>query len=125
MALVKNRLLRGLLFAAGIVSLLLGAIGAFLPVLPTVPFILLAAWLFLKSSPRAHAWLYQHRLFGPPLKQWKENKAISRRSKFFAISMIFVSTAVIWARVDIEPLKFTATFILAAVTVFILTRPNS
>lgn len=102
----------------------LGVVGIFLPILPTTPFILLAAWCFLKSSPKAHAWLYQHRLLGPPLRNWEERKAISRPTKKLALSMMLISVMVIWWRVPHLWLQISVTSLLVGVAVFIATRPE-
>ena len=58
----------------GILFVVLGAIGAVLPLLPTTPFVLVAAWCFARSSPRLHRWLLESRLFGPMLRDWEENR---------------------------------------------------
>lgn len=118
----RQRAVEGLLFAAGAVSLAVGVIGVFLPLLPTTPFLLLAAWCFVRSSPRAHAWLYRQKVIGPALRDWEERKAISRRAKTQAVSLIVLSAALIWWRVKVLPVKIGVTVLLAAVSAFILTR---
>lgn len=64
--------------------LLLGVIGAFLPVMPTVPFVLLAAWAASRGWPRLEAWLLDHRTFGPHIHDWRRHRAVSRQAKWFA-----------------------------------------
>ena len=65
----------------GAVSLALGIVGAFLPLLPTVPFILLAAWFFARGHPPVEAWLLRHPDFGPHIVSWRERGAIGRGAK--------------------------------------------
>lgn len=96
--LVKNRklreaLIRLVLFVAGGLSLLLGVIGIFLPIMPTVPFVILTAMCWGRASPRFHYWLIQHRLFGPMIRDWLERRAIPRRAKYLAWSMMAISCA--------------------------------
>ncbi len=62
----------------------LGFIGAFLPVMPTTIFLILAAGCFARSSPSLEAWLLHHPRFGTPLRQWREQGAISRKGKAYA-----------------------------------------
>ena len=64
----------------GFLALALGAIGAFLPLLPTVPFMILAAFLVARSSPRLEARLLDHAHVGPHIRRWRERGAISTRS---------------------------------------------
>lgn len=68
----------------GSVALALGVIGIPLPLLPTTPFLLLAAFCFARSSPRLHAWLMSHPRFGPPIHRWRDHGAISRKAKMLA-----------------------------------------
>ncbi|MCY7296158.1 YbaN family protein [Alteromonas sp. a30] len=88
-----------LLTAAGLLSLALGIIGMFLPVLPTTPFVLLAAGCFAKSSPRLHLWLRNSSLFGNILVNWETKRCIPAKSKALAITMIvlFGGSSVLFA----------------------------
>jgi uncharacterized membrane protein YbaN (DUF454 family) len=77
--------MRILWLAAGLFFTALGIIGAFLPVMPTTVFLLVATACFARSSPRLHGWLVNHPTFGPPIRNWNENGAISRGAKRLAI----------------------------------------
>lgn len=68
----------------------MGALGALLPLLPTTPFLLLASFFFVRSSPRLHAWLLGNRLFGPFLRDWNRYRGVSRRVKLTAVGMILL-----------------------------------
>lgn len=76
--------------ALGLLFLLLGGIGVVLPLLPTTPFVLLAAACFAKSSPRLHDWLLSSEVFGPMLRDWEKNKCVSASVKILAVSMMGV-----------------------------------
>jgi uncharacterized membrane protein YbaN (DUF454 family) len=76
---------RALFFVAGAISLVLGIAGAFLPVLPTTPLILLAAACFARSYRPFHEWLLAHRLFGPIIDEWQTYRSIPYRTKAVAI----------------------------------------
>ncbi len=78
---------------AGWASLGLGAIGAFVPLLPTVPFAILAAFCFARSSPRLEAWLVTHPAFGAHIVAWREKGAISRKGKVAAMLAFAFSIA--------------------------------
>jgi len=69
----------------------LGVVGAFLPVLPTTPFMILALWAFSNSSERLRTWLYNHRIFGPSLQRWQEHGVISTRAKMASVGTMSVS----------------------------------
>lgn len=108
--------------ALGFASLALGIAGLFLPLLPTTPFLLLAALGFSRSSPKFHAWLVNHRTFGPPILAWEENRAISRKGKIAATLAIALTPPLTllfgppwWA-------LFAQFAILAGVLAFIWTR---
>lgn len=122
MAVVRNRLIRSCIFILGILSIALGVAGAFTPVLPTTPFVLLAAWCFLKSSEKAHAWLYRQPLFGKALQDWERNRSIPRSTKVIAITMIALSIVFIWVKVDGPQIRYSVTLLLLLVSAFILMR---
>lgn len=86
-----SKIRRGLLTALGFIAVGLGVVGAFLPVLPTVPFLLLASWCFWKSSPRYHTWLLNHKRFGPVIRDFQQDKAISKRIKIRVVSLLWLS----------------------------------
>lgn len=75
----------------GFLFLLLGLIGIPLPVLPSTPFILLAAWFFARSSERWHAWLLASDLFGPLINDWEQKRCISLRTKVVAIISMLIA----------------------------------
>ena len=102
----------------------LGAAGAVLPILPTTPFLLLAAYAFARSSPRVHAWLMEHKLFGPPIRDWREQGAISAPAKRLAVSsMAAVLVLSVLFGVARSVLIIQAVVLIGAAT-FILTRPS-
>jgi len=80
-----------LLAAFGLISLVLGIIGIFVPLLPTTPFLLLSAALFSKSSTRLYAWLLNHRVFGKYIKSYREDKSIPLKVKVSALVLLWVS----------------------------------
>ncbi|MCK0169918.1 YbaN family protein [Aliiroseovarius sp. S1123] len=102
----------------------LGLLGVILPVLPTTPFLLVAAFAFGNSSPRARAWLIDHAHFGPAIQDWEERGAISRRAKTLATSMmtlVLVVSLILgapWWVVSAQVL------LMGAGAAFILTRPD-
>lgn len=83
--------MRIILALLGGLALLLGIIGVFLPVMPTTPFILLAAYFFSKSSPRVHAWLVNHRWFGPLILDWQAHKGVRPHIRRRALWMMAFS----------------------------------
>ena len=82
-----------LLFFFGLLFVVLGVIGAILPILPTTPFLLLALACFANSSPRFHQMLLHNRWFGKALQQWEDDRSISRTSKVKAMVLIVITFA--------------------------------
>lgn len=78
-----------LLVAAGILSVGLGVLGIFLPILPTTPFLLLAAACFIRSSDRLYDWLIHHKWFGPYIRNYREHKAITKRTKIGTLLLLW------------------------------------
>jgi uncharacterized protein len=87
---------RQLYLAAGFVSLALGAIGIALPIMPTVPFLLLAAFCFSRSHPAWAARLYDHPAYGPQMREWRDRRAISRKAKVMAIGAMSAGVGFTW-----------------------------
>ena len=83
-----SRAVRVALVTVGFVAVGLGIAGIVLPVLPTTPFLLLAAACFARSSPRFHQWLLRHRSFGPIVSEWERHRAIAWRTKLWAIALM-------------------------------------
>jgi len=81
-----------LVFAGlGVTFLLLGVVGIFLPLLPTTPFLLLAAGCFARASRRMHHWLLNHTVFGPIVLEWREHRAMPWRAKRTALLLLALS----------------------------------
>lgn len=83
--------MKSLLAVLGVVSLSLGVAGIFLPLLPTTPFLLLAAWAFVRSSPRLYAWLINHPHLGEYIRNFRENHAIPLRVKVVSVSLVWLT----------------------------------
>ena len=103
----------------------IGLVGAVLPGLPTTPFMLLALWAFSRSSERFHRWLYGHKVFGPPLRQWHTDRIIPARVKVFAIVMMLASLGwlALFAEVKLWVTLLTAVVMLSG-AIFILSKPS-
>lgn len=119
------RLRRPLLFAAGWICIVLGAIGVFLPLLPTTPFLLLAAACFARSSPRYHRWLLSNKHFGPLLKQWRRSKEIPPGVKVKAMVITAMMFAISIAVVDVLALRVLLLTLAACVLVFLARIPTA
>lgn len=105
----------------GSVSLALGILGIFLPLLPTTPFLLLTATLYFKSSPRLYGWLINHKQFGPYIRNFRENRAIPLRVKIFSVSLLWLT--ILYSAFFVVPhiwLKVVLIVVAAGVTRHIL-----
>lgn len=118
-------MIRSVWLTFGGAALALGAVGVFLPLLPTVPFLLLAGFCFARGSERVHHWLLSHRLFGPPIYDWRERGAIRRRAKWAASLSILVAFGLAAALGVTAKILAVQAAVLAAVAVFIWTRPEA
>jgi uncharacterized membrane protein YbaN (DUF454 family) len=108
----------------GFASLGLGLIGAVLPLLPTTPFMLLAAFAFGQGSPRFRGWIVAHPTFGPAVSRWEASGAISRRHKWIGCGAMALSLAVSLA-LGLPPAALAIQALcLAGAATFILSRPD-
>ncbi len=101
-----------------------GIVGAVLPLVPTTPFLLLAAFAFAKSSPRLHAWLTIHPQFGPLIENWQQHRAIGRGAKRTALLFMVLALALSWLFAVPEWILAVQAAVLVCVATFILTRPD-
>ncbi|MFZ5480727.1 MAG: YbaN family protein [Myxococcota bacterium] len=89
-----SRLVRPLLIVVGIVSLALGVLGIFLPLLPTTPFVLLSAACFVRSSARLHRWLREHALLGRYLRDWEGGRGVPARAKAGTLAVLWATAPI-------------------------------
>lgn len=111
--------------AVGVASVALGVLGMFLPVLPTTPFLLLAAFCFSRSSERLHRWLTGNRWFGPILHSYQTGRGIPRRAKTLAMVTLWPTIAIAAFVLPFWPVKALVVAIAAAVTLHILRLPTT
>ncbi len=111
-----SRIKKGAYFIVGISALILGAIGAFLPVLPTTPFVLLSAWCFIRSSDQFYDWLIGNERFGKTIEDYHNGRGITKNIKIRAVLMMW-TTITISVYFFITNLHLTAFMYLTAVSV--------
>ena len=114
---------RRLWVIAGGMALGIGVVGIVVPLLPTTPFLLLAAYCFSRGSRRLHDWLLNHPTLGPPIRDWREHRSVSGKAKLsamIAIALIFALSVLLEAPAWALALQGV---ILGGVAVFLLTRP--
>jgi len=117
-------MVRRLYLCLGYASLALGIVGIFLPVLPTTPFVLLAAWCFARSNPALAERLYSHPRFGALLTTWRDQRAIPRRAKILALAMLAVSYGLILWLSESRLVPALLAAVMGSVAIYIATRPN-
>ncbi|MBC2884027.1 YbaN family protein [Ochrobactrum sp. CM-21-5] len=116
---------RALYLCLGCLMLLLGIIGALLPVMPTTIFIILAAWFFARSSPKLEARLLADPRFGPLIVKWRERGAIPPRAKFFACLGMAVGYGLFWWGAQPGPLlAVLVTIFMLGSAAYVLSRPS-
>ena len=116
--------LRAVWFAVGLGAVLLAALGVVLPLLPTTPFLLVAVYAFARSSDRWHAWLRNHRVFGPIIDDWRRHGAIHRRTKIVGVASMAGVFGVSLA-IGVGPVVLAVqAVVLTASAAFVLSRPS-
>ncbi len=112
---------RWLLATAGVIAVALGVIGIFLPLLPTTPFLLLAAACFVRSSDRLYNWLINHKWFGAYIRNYRLYRAVTLRTKIVALVLLWgVMISSIVFVVDAWPLRLIMATIAACVTIHLI-----
>ncbi|MDO3383872.1 YbaN family protein [Gilvimarinus algae] len=107
------------------VGALLGFIGVFFPVMPTVPFLLVAAWAASRGSPRMHQWLYSHPRFGPILTAWHDKRAVPRYAKRLTPLLLIGSLMIMWLAQTPWPVIAICAVIFLCVTTYLWSRPDA
>jgi uncharacterized membrane protein YbaN (DUF454 family) len=122
---MKAKISQSLFLSLGLISVTLGIIGIFLPILPTTPFAILAAYFFSKSSVRLHTWLLNQKTLGPVIRDWEANGVIRFKAKVLATAMMTVlfSYTLVFVKVSLL-IKGIVAFIGLSVLTFIWTRPS-
>ncbi|MFQ5794338.1 MAG: YbaN family protein [Candidatus Bipolaricaulia bacterium] len=122
---IPNRLIKWALFTAGTFFTGLGILGIFLPLLPTAPFLLLAAACYARSSERFYNWLLNNKWFGNQIRNYLEGKGVSLRSKVSFISLLWITTT--FSAVFIAPIFFVKIILILVafgVTLHLLSIPT-
>ncbi|HGE6700724.1 DUF454 family protein [Serratia marcescens] len=114
---------RGLLIILGWLAVVLATLGVVLPLLPTTPFLLLAAWCFARSSPRFHHWLLYRSWFGPYLRYWQQHRALPPGAKWKAVLVIVLTFACSLWLVKIWWVRGLLLLMLAILLTFMLRLP--
>lgn len=115
---------RVLLFLAGSLSLALGVVGVFLPLLPTTPFVLLAAGCYMRASPAAYQWLRANRYFGPICRSGTEGRYLPPRAKAFAVGITLLSFAASIVLIANWPVRIVLVALGLAVTTWLIRLPT-
>jgi len=115
-----------LLFVLAWISFILGVIGAFLPILPTTPFLILSAYLFSKSSPKFHAWILTLPMAGEAIREWRDERVIRPRAKILCSVMLLISLFMIWQVAKVHLIiRLIASLIMISVGIFVVTRASA
>ena len=114
---------RPLYLAFGLLFVALGVVGVFLPILPTVPFLLVAAFCFARSRPDWAEKLYAHPKYGPPMREWRDRRAIGRKAKIASIGAMSAGVVFTWFTIG-WPWVLISIAVLATVGPWIWTRPE-
>lgn len=119
----RTGLLRGLWIGLGWLFVGLGAAGAVLPLLPTTPFLLLAAACYTRGSPKLHRWLLAHGVFGPTIRAWQASRALPRGVKLPAVLVVVVTFGASFVMVEAVALRVMLVVLCLALVTFLARLP--
>jgi len=120
----KNKAVKGLLLFVGLLSVVLGVVGIFLPIMPTTPFLLLAAACFARTSPKFYNWLVGHPRLGKYLVYYLEGKGIPLKAKIYTIALIAISMSVTSYIVPLLAVKILLPLVGVLVALYIVRQPT-
>lgn len=112
------------LIVVGFACLALGGLGIVVPLLPTTPFVLVAAFAFANSSDRLHQWLLDHNVFGPLIYNWRRHRAISPTAKAMSVVSMVAVLVISWFLDVAMPIIAVQVLVMGCAAAFILTRPS-
>jgi len=118
----NRRMIRLLYILFGVISLIIGFIGIFLPVLPTTPFLLLSAACFYRGSERLHDWLLNSRLFGPSIRNYEEKGGLTMSTKVKAILITWVTVIISAYFLLVSSVQVVSVFVLALIGSIVILR---
>ncbi len=118
---ILNPIKKYALLAVGTVSLGLGIVGIFLPLLPTTPFLLLTSVCFVKTSKKRHQWLMNHKTFGPYIHNYIAHKAIHKRARIIALTLLWLTISLSIYIVGAYYIKILLFIIASGVTIHLMT----
>ncbi len=122
---MSHTIVRWLWIIAGSISLALGIIGIFLPLLPTTPFLLLTAACYARGSERLHNWLLNNKLFGKYIRNYREGKGIPARSKVLALTLLWLTIGFsIFYVIPILIVQIILLAIATLVSIYIISLPT-
>lgn len=121
----RIRLPRWLLITIGVISVVLGTLGIFLPLLPTTPFLLLAAACFTRASRKLYCWLITHPWFGAYIRNYREHRAITLQTKIVSLSLLWLTIGYsVVAVIDILAVRILLVGIAVGVTTHLVRLKN-
>ncbi|WP_339883545.1 YbaN family protein [Vreelandella maris] len=118
------RLISIIWVALAAISFSLGLVGIFLPLMPTTIFMLIAVYCASKGSPRFEVWIRSRDYVGPLLITWEQERAIPRRAKLAAVSMIALSALIVVWSLDQGWLRWGVVAFLIMIALWLATRPE-
>ncbi|HKU14902.1 MAG TPA: YbaN family protein [Steroidobacteraceae bacterium] len=111
--------------AVALLAFAVGIVGLAIPVLPTVPFLILAAWAASKGWPAFELWLLEHRLYGPHIRSWRERRIVPRAAKIWAVLTMSASATLIQLLDVPRWLQIGTPLVMAVIAVWLCSRPES
>ncbi len=122
---VSGKMMRGVYIVVGTIALVIGAIGLFLPVIPTTPLVILAAACYYRGSDRLHNWILSSRWFGETVKNYQEGRGLTRDTKVRAISMMWAMILIsAWFFVSNLFVRVAIICVAIGVTVYLVRLPT-